>query len=64
MKFTGEVSLGALIQIIMFLAAIVGVSLKMGKIEQKVDMMWRWFENHVLSASEREDARRASAGGD
>lgn len=62
MKFTGEVSLGALIQILMFLAAIVGISLKIGRIEQRVDMMWRWFERHVLSASEREDARRAAAG--
>lgn len=64
MKFTGEISLGALIQIIMFLGSIVAVALKIGRIEQRVDMMWRWFEKHVLSASEREDARRASAGGD
>lgn len=63
MKFTAEVSLGALIQIIMFLGAIVAVALKLGRIEQRVDMMWSWFEKHVLSASEREDARRAASSG-
>lgn len=48
MHYNPEISLGAIVEIAMFVVAICGLVIKLGKIEQKVDTVYDWFKSTVF----------------
>jgi hypothetical protein len=65
MKLTYEISLGSLIQIVMLAFAIVKTSIKFGELEQKVNIMYYWFQSTVIRQQKlqvREPGERFSEG--
>jgi hypothetical protein len=49
MIFKPEITLGTVIELAAFFVVVLGAVNKFGKIEQKVNTMYAWFEHTVLS---------------
>ena len=50
MKFNPEINLGTIIEICVFILAVIGAIRKVSQIEFKVNMMYDWFMRDVIHA--------------
>lgn len=48
MTFKAEITLGQVVELVVFIAAVVGTSRKFGAMEQKLNTMYDWFRTSVL----------------
>ena len=67
MHFDPSISLGTIIQIGLFLVVAGGAIRKVGALEQKLDIMYGWFERNIINGHGKESmeplpARRAKGG--
>lgn len=50
MRFDPTISLGNVIQGGLLIVAIIGGVIRFGRLEQKMDTVWNWFEGKVIGA--------------
>lgn len=48
MKFDPTINFGTVIELAMFLVALVGGAIKIGRLEAKMDLMFTWFQDVVI----------------
>ena len=52
MTFKPEITLGQMVQVVVFLVGLIAAVRKFGKMEQKLDTMYTWFVHTVLHRDE------------
>lgn len=58
MKFNPELNLGTIIEVLVFLAAVLGAMRKLGALEAKLDIMYDWFTATVLPRASHDRKER------
>ena len=51
MHFSPEVSLGAIVEIIIMLIMVAGAFIKIGRLETKLNIMFDWFQRTIIGGS-------------
>jgi len=51
--FKPEITLGQVVELVVFVVAVVGAVRKLGVMEQKLDILYDWFEHAILHRGER-----------
>ena len=60
MKFNPEINLGTIVEILVFLLAVMGAMRKVGVIEAKLNIMYSWFTSNIVNhrQQQHEEAER------
>lgn len=53
MTFKPEITLGQVVELVVFVVAVVGTVRKFGAMEQKLNTMYAWFVHSVLQRDDR-----------
>lgn len=48
MTFKAEITLGQIVEVAVFIVGIIGFARKVGALEQKLNIIYGWWENSVL----------------
>jgi hypothetical protein len=49
MKFNPEINLGTVVEICVFVLAVMGAMRKVGTMEAKLNIMYAWFTSNIIS---------------
>ena len=55
MKFNPEINLGTLLELAVFMIAVVGGVMKFGRLEAKLNIMFDWFQTAVIHRNGNDD---------
>jgi hypothetical protein len=56
-KFNSEISLGTILQVVVFLFGFMGLIYRLGVLETKLNLMWKHFEQQMLGAPTARDRK-------
>jgi hypothetical protein len=59
--FKPEITLGQLVEVIVFVLGLIGIARKFGALEQKLNTLYTWWEKAVLYRHEPGNQERAKA---
>ena len=57
MKFSNEISLGVILQALVFMLGFLGLIYRLGVLETKLNLMWKHFERQMLGAPSSVDRK-------
>jgi hypothetical protein len=56
--FKAEITLGQIVEVLVFLAGVIAFARKLGALEQKLNILYGWWENNVLFRHEHPKVER------